>query len=210
MRIRTSTMVLTITVVLASVWPAAAYDAYRMSGEADCWECHTTFRNEGALHELHVGAGQMTDTCRLCHTQNEDIPRIWTSGTTGGQGCRGCHGRDDGSQFGWGAGIRKHHANAGVAADSNGEFCVDCHTTDAPIPLGEDTLPVYYTRTDVNITDPCETSTGAGGEDYNGDGKGLDNDGDLDYDANDSNCGATAVSDAVILSAWGRVKTLYR
>jgi len=207
-----STLAIPFALLLVSAPAAFAYDAYRMSGSAsDCWECHPTFRSEGALHALHVGSSRMTNTCLLCHTVVEDVPRIWTSGAAGGQGCRGCHGRDNGSEFGWGAGLRKHHANAGAPADANGQFCVDCHTADDPVPLGEDTLPAYYMRADVNVSAPCETAIAVGGEDYNGDGLGLDNDGDLVYDANDSDCGSSTAADyAVAASAWGKVKALYR
>ena len=53
-------------------------------------------------------------------------------------------------------------------------------------------MPVYYSRSDVNVKDPCDTQT-ADGEDRDGDGTGLDNDGDLVYDENDPDC-ATATN----------------
>lgn len=178
--------------VLLAASSVVAYDAYRMSGgNASCYNCHNGFRNEGPLHDLHVGSSQMTGTCTRCHTSVGDIPKTWTSGS--GDGCRGCHGRNNGPGFTWSAGLRLHHANAGAPADINGQYCVDCHTND-PVPDPENTLPPYYGQPDVNISDPC-VSTGAGGEDFNNDGVGLDNDGDLLYDENDSDCGATGLGD---------------
>jgi hypothetical protein len=141
--------------------------------------------NRGPLHDLHVGNQDMTNNCSLCHTSTGDIPQTFTSGETGGQGCRGCHGVDNGSAFSWGAGLRLHHTMAGAPADLNGNRCVDCHT-DPPVTR-ESYLPVYYSRSDVNVKDPCDSQTGDG-EDHDGDGAGLDNDGDLVYDEADSDC----------------------
>lgn len=187
---RTLVSILVSFAILALAVSASAYDSYRTFGaDASCADCHNGFVGRGPLHGLHVGSQNMTGTCLLCHTSVGDIPRTWTSGAAGGQGCRGCHGRDDGSALGWGAGLRAHHLAAGAPADKNGQFCADCHTNDAT-PEGENVLPLYYSRVDVNVKDPC-VSTDAGGEDYSGDGQGLDNDGDLAYDESDTDCGAT-------------------
>jgi len=97
-----------------------------------------------------------------------------------------------------------HHTNAGAPADGNGLFCKDCHPD--PVLLGEDSLPPYYTRADVNVKEPCDGLTSGPGEDYAGDGTGLDNDGDLLYDTNDPDCGAVQIE----IMTWGRAKTIYR
>jgi len=181
----------TILVLLAAS-SVVAYDAYRMFGaNASCADCHSGFVGKGPLHDLHVGNQNMTNTCTRCHVSNGDIPKTWTSGF--GDSCRGCHGRDNGPGFTWSAGLRLHHANAPAPADKNGQFCVDCHNND-PVPDPESTLPTYYGQADINISDPC-VSTGAGGEDFDDDGIGLDNDGDLAYDESDSDCGATGIGD---------------
>jgi hypothetical protein len=59
---------------------------------------------------------------------------------------------------------------------------------------------------DVNVSDPCATDPAAGGEDWDGDTKGLDNDGDLDYDQDDADC----LSAPVRPSTWSRIKGLYQ
>jgi len=169
---------------------ALAYDSYRAFGaDASCADCHPEFISKGPLHDLHVGNSQMTNTCTLCHSGVGDIPKTWTSGS--GEGCRGCHGRDNGPGFTWGAGLRAHHANAGAPPDMNGQLCAACHTDPPPDP--ESTPPVYYLLSDVDVKDPCVAAL-PDGEDYDGDGKGLDNDGDLTYDGNDADCMASGIA----------------
>ncbi|MEN8182497.1 MAG: hypothetical protein ABFS46_08175, partial [Myxococcota bacterium] len=156
---------------------AGAYPSYN-DGGTDCVQCHPGFVERGPLHDLHVGNNQMTNECLLCHTSVGDDPQTDSSGDDEGLGCSGCH---------VGPGLRLHHTNAGAPDDADGLFCVNCHPTDPP-PLGEDFLPPYYERVDVNITDPCEIDPEFGGEDYNADEFGLDNDGDLLYDIDDPDC----------------------
>jgi len=194
-----------LVVGLVMIIPASAPGYVRYNGSPSCDDCHPGFVNRDALHDLHQGGNQMTNTCNLCHTSTGDNPFTYQSGATGGQSCRGCHGVDNETTFGWGAGLRLHHANAGAPADSNGDFCVTCHAGD-PAPDPENTLPVYYSRGDVDVNDPCVVPSGSAGEDWDGDGFGLDNDGDLDYDDSDSDCSLTPVEG----STWGHVKALYR
>ena len=66
-------------------------------------------------------------------------------------------------------------------------------------------MPPYYGRSDVNITGPCLVSSESGGEDWNGDGLGLDNDGDLLYENADPDCGTPVES-----ATWGQIRALYR
>jgi len=194
---RIATILLFATLVLVAVSSVFAYDAYRMFGEdASCANCHPGFVSKGPLHDMHVGNQQMTNSCLRCHAGLGDIPKTWTSGS--GDSCRGCHGRDNGPGFTWSAGLRLHHANASAPPDINGQFCVDCHDDD-PIPDPESTLPPAYGQADVNISDPC-VSTGEGGEDFDGDGVGLDNDGDLAYDEDDPDCGASGIGDTPALA----------
>ena len=156
--------------------PALGFPDY-----SGCSNCHPEFEDRGPLHDLHQGSNQMTNNCLLCHTNVGDTPRTWTSGDPDGQGCRGCHGVDNGTAFEWAAGLRKHHVDSGVT------LCTGCHS-DSPSSLRpENTEPVYFLRADVNINDPCLTAT-PGGEDWDGDGQGLDNDGDLAYDQDDADC----------------------
>jgi hypothetical protein len=203
----------------------AAYEQYHPGDDTEtgdgCYQCHgwnndanpvagtddtSPFRNGGfdgrqELHDLHQD--QITGTCGLCHISPGDVGFTATSGDAAGQGCRGCHGVDPNPQgpdnFEWGAGLRLHHANAGAPADLDGDFCVDCHDSD-PLPPPEDSVPVYYLRADVNAKDPCNADGtedwGSAGAPTTPDGQGLDNDGDLDYDGDDSDCDTGCTTNA--------------
>jgi len=169
-----------------------------------CVDCHPGFQHRGPLHDLHVGPDRITDECLLCHFATPgDVPYTYQSGATGGQGCRGCHGVDNGTTFGWGTGLRAHHAQFFP------ELCSGCHTDDPP-PSPESTLPVYYGRPDVNVMLPCVTDAALGGEDWDDDGLGLDNDGDQLYELADTDCPPVSVGYSIESSTWGRVKSLYR
>ena len=160
---------------------AGAYTNYNDGGDG-CVQCHPGFEGGfgSVLHGSHVGGSQMTNNCGLCHIVNGDDPLTFSSGDPDGLGCSGCH-----AEFG----LRLHHTAAGAPADASGLFCTDCHPGD-PLPLGEDVPPVYYERMDVNVFDPCEVDPALGGEDYSADNFGLDNDGDLLYELDDSDCAA--------------------
>ncbi len=171
--------------------PAWSYDTYHPSDTDGCFQCHPDFLGEfggrGPLHDMHVGNQNMTGTCSLCHTNSGDNPFLYKSGGDPSHGCNGCH---------TGAGLRRHHALAGAPADANGRRCVACHSGD-PTPAGENVLPAYYSRADVNVKFPCVVAKSSGGEDYNLNGKGLDNDGDMVYETQDADCRTTGVQDAV-------------
>jgi hypothetical protein len=190
---------LPVVFLLTRPLPAAAYPAYRATtaNTPSCYSCHSGFYNRGSLHSRHVGSTKMTNTCTLCHTSTGDIPKTYSSGTDAGHACNGCH---------LGPGLRLHHAAAGVPADANGLVCADCHDSDPSPPTPESTTPPYYWRDDVNLTYPCVVATAEGGEDYSGDGKGLDNDGDLLYDQSDPDCNPLPTR----IRTWGYVKSVYR
>jgi hypothetical protein len=193
-----------LAVGLLLLLSASGFGYSRYNGDPSCDDCHPGFIDRGPLHDLHVGGSQMTPTCSLCHTTTGDNPCTYQSGAAGGQGCRGCHGVDNATTFGWAAGLREHHAQAGAPADGNGLFCVDCHGGD-PSPSPESVLPVYYSRPDVAVNDPCVVPSASNGEDWDGDNQGLDNDGDLIYDDSDSDCVAP-----VEAYTWGGIKVVYR
>ena len=100
-------------------------------------------------------------------------------------------------------GLRLHHANAGAPPDGNGLVCANCHPGD-PAPPPESGIPPYYLLTTTTIKDPC-LGVAIPGEDLDGDGFGLDNDGDLFYDGADADC-----TSAVEPSTWGRIKEIYQ
>ncbi|MHC4219532.1 MAG: hypothetical protein ACYSU7_13895, partial [Planctomycetota bacterium] len=101
---------------------------------------------------------------------------------TPGFGCVGCHGRDYGGDHPEGAGLRRHHAMHNVT------LCFNCHAFD-PEPLPEDVPPPYYGSPDTNADDSCNSAPGMLENWSIGDTDGLDNDGDTQYDGNDSDCG---------------------
>jgi hypothetical protein len=171
---------------------ALGYEHYD-EGELGCRPCHPGFQSQGPLHQLHVGSSRMTNNCLLCHESPGDNPATAHSGDPAGQGCRGCHGVDNGTAFLWATGLRRHHRDAGAPPDAFGFVCATCHPDD-PEPSPESTVPVYFLRSDVHIDDPC-SSQQPGGEDWDGDGQGLDNDGDLLYDEMDPDCGATGIEE---------------
>ena len=145
-----------------------AYQNY--SGSNSCSQCHSGFIGKGPSHTQHL---KMTSNCTLCHIKNGDNPLIAK--------CAGCHA---------GPGLRAHHKNAGAPLDVTGLTCAACHPGD-PTPDPESILPPFYNRTDVKVNRPCQAQPAPPGEDFSGNGKGLDNDGDLLYDAADTDCAPT-------------------
>ena len=180
-------------------------DAFPLYGSG-CDDCHPGFQGEGPLHQMHAGPGAITNECMLCHWNAPvagDEVFTYQSGMVGGQGCRGCHGRDTGGATGWASGLRVLHEGLFPG------LCTTCHSIE-PTPPGEGTLPVYYGRPDVALTNPCAVDPLFGGEDWNGDGFGLDNDGDGLFDLADPDCGPVSLDEAAGRATWGRVKALYR
>jgi hypothetical protein len=196
-------VVLTASLFFGSVSDVRAYNRW----DNGCTDCHSNFLDPNSTkpgntwpsskHNIHRSS-MMNSLCGTCHVDDGDNPLLDSSrGEPGlpGVGCMGCHGVDPdpttpGNKW-WGAGLRLHHANSNVGLDNSNLACIDCHTDD-PAPLGENAIPVYYGGTDVNIFDPCNAD---GSENWTSDGLGLDNDGDLDYDAADSDCEAAFFED---------------
>jgi hypothetical protein len=142
----------------------------------------------------------LTGDCDVCHIGADEFP-VYIASSNGGDGfepvsCMGCHGVDPApgipNNGWWGAGLRLHHANAGVGPDNNGFTCATCHFDDPP-PPPEDEAPSYYFLPDSNHpnkpTDPCSPAP-SHSENYAGAVTGLDNDGDLLYDVSDTDCAA--------------------
>jgi hypothetical protein len=99
-------------------------------------------------------------------------------------------------------GLVLHHDNAGAPPDANGLKCITCHP--GAVETFETQMPPYYMLPGVIVNEPCITIPAPPGEDYDGDGYGLDNDGDLLYDENDPDCGVPVEE-----TTWGRIKALY-
>ncbi len=185
----------TIAVLLLMAAPASAYQSYHPSNpDNGCVQCHGGFVGGpgNPLHSMHVGGSQMTNNCNLCHGPGFASPKTNTSAADPNHGCNGCH---------MGPGLRLSHAGR---TDNNGLQCITCHPSD-PTPPPENTLPPYYSRTDVNLSQPCAIGRANGGEDYSGNGKGLDNDGDGVYDFNDTDCFGVKNEE----NSWGAIKSGY-
>lgn len=191
-RILVGALVITVIALFFATSSALAYETYANHGSGGCVTCHPSFQSRGALHDLHVGGSQMTSTCGLCHGPSFSSPSTNTSSTDPNHGCNGCH---------LGEGLRLAHS-----VDHGIDTCINsgCHSGDGT-PPPETTLPAYYTRTDVNLTQPCAIGRNNGGEDYSGDGKGLDNDGDGVYDYNDTDCAGVEATER----SWGVIKSKF-
>lgn|GEM_PF-1681457 len=177
-----------VACLLAALAPwCTAYERY----SDGCDSCHGGFMSTTSTkpgntwpdkkHDVHRHQ-MLNDECLACHVSVGDNPQMNRSGGTASlpaDGCLGCHGQPTAGGGVSGAGLRRFHANKGVAVD-----CADCHTSD-PVPPAESVAPPYYGKTGVNITAPCN---GDGSEDWTGDGLGLDNDGNLVYDTADVAC----------------------
>jgi putative metal-binding protein len=192
--------------LLLAAQSAFAYQTYsdgsKPDGLGNCASCHELmingqvqgFKGRAGLHDAHTS--NATGTCLLCHVQQGDVPQLNTSGAAGGLGCMGCHGQPKLGGGYSGAGLRRHHAQAGASPDQEGFVCADCHSD--PTPRPEIVMPAYYFRTDVVQKNPCTTLQ----EDFWNrttglpDGKGLDNDGDLVTESLDADCALTPCTDA--------------
>jgi hypothetical protein len=194
------------TVFVFATGVALAYNFYDDGEGVGCISCHGDFRaspyislkpGEGSwlddLHDVHR-VDMLNADCDVCHGGlggSRSPVSIYTSnGGTGipAIGCVGCHGRDDGTGTVVGTGLRQHHYRTGTTV------CVDCHTDANPAnatPVGEDVLPPYYGAAAYPVpTDPCNLPADYNEGSYAATTLGLDNDGDLAYDENDSDCGA--------------------
>jgi hypothetical protein len=187
-----------------TVW---AYDDY-----SNCASCHGDF-NSGVYVSNHDGESWGTDlmdahgewvpSCNACH-QSSGFSEVLLNQSADGtfsKSCVGCHGRDEDVtgncvgddspvECGSGAGLRQVHESV------SGANCSACHTGDA-VPVGENVKPYNYSLQASAITDSCD----ADGSESQFGATGLDNDGDGQRDADDSDCGAFGIN-AGMNDAW--------
>jgi hypothetical protein len=153
-----------------------------------CKTCHSNFRSGSpSMHDLHVDVLGCFD----CHKSIGDTPETNSSGSNANYSCNGCHPK---------AGLATHHVNAGQTV------CNDCHASVIGTYPGENFLAYNYQDGRTDLLNPCRLNPANGGEDLNGDGHGLDNDGDGLYDANDPDCDKII---PVEQEAWGTVKAIF-
>jgi hypothetical protein len=141
-----------------------------LGGVSNCVGCHPIFAGgAGSVgHQGHLGLNPI-DNCNLCHMVIGDTPSITT--------CAQCHVIQ---------GLPLHHNNQGVAD------CTPCHPTGFPVPGAEsDEVPGYALINPDPPIDPCDGSE----ERFESNTVSLDNDGDLCYDGEDSDCGAVLPCD---------------
>jgi len=182
-----------LTVLISGPSPANSYPWYDNAGQG-CIQCHSLNGGDALQFNESQHEGFVSDHCQYCHTNCNGGGVLFTYTSCAGQGCRGCHGVNNGTNYTWGTGLRLHHTRAGVPADANGMRCADCHANDPP-PMPQSTLPVYYTNSDVTIKNPCLDH--------------LDNAGNLMTDEVDPDCAfciksITQVGDDIHLS-WQSV-----
>ncbi len=187
-------LVAAVAAALATTHPAPAYERYNDG----CQGCHGSFLSGGylslatgvawpaSLHTVHRSSSYMSSECDLCHRNDDnDDPFIATSDGTGvnpGYGCNGCHGGPAAGGPPTGSSLRRHHVYAGATECAT----VACHPAPGPVAQ-ESAPPPYYGTVDTLAAAACNDDT-ATSEDWNGDGQGLDNDGDLLYDGDDPAC----------------------
>ena len=217
-RVLARTAVSTVGLFLISAAVAGAYDRYSFNDNAtNCRACHGNFRSDnyvslvdginwGNLHNIHRST-MLSGDCDVCHIGADEFP-VMIAESNGGDGfepisCMGCHGADPTPggppDNDLGAGLRLHHANAGVG------ICAGCHQNDPP-PPPESTLPSYYFIPDSSHpnkpTDPCDSAS----ENYAGAASGIDNDGDLLYDGDDTDWGGASEPAPKTVEAAGKGK----
>jgi hypothetical protein len=195
----------------ASSWTtASAYEQFSTNGTDNCASCHGGFRASGYVSNadgvawgtsLHNGhrSSMLSSDCNTCHQASGTFPVLLAS-SAGGTGlpaisCNGCHGRAEPAAGGAvkASGLRQHHYRSGVTQ------CVGCHSDANPASFAvapESVKPPYYFTPDAaHPNKPTDTCNGNGSESLVAPSLGLDNDGDLVYDAADADC-QVAVDDA--------------
>jgi len=195
---------LAVSAIGGSSWSTAfAWEQYSTNGTDNCASCHGGFRDASYVSNsdgvawgtsLHNGhrSSMLSSDCDVCHSASGTFP-VRLASSAGGTGfaaisCNGCHGRAEPAAGGAvkAAGLRQHHYRAGETG------CVSCHSDANPANFTvapESVKPPYYFTPDAahadKPTDPCN---GNGSESLVAPSRGLDNDGDLVYDAADADC----------------------
>ena len=175
---------LALVLALALLLPAS--QAWAWGSVSNCMNCHSGFRDGSpSLHSLHT---DYVNSCQDCHQSSLSTPLSTNSSANYAEySCNGCH-------YVEGLAIKHGFDNCG------------CHSGVTAPAAGERFLPYFYQEGRSGVVNPCRTNAANGGEDWDGDGFGLDNDGDDVYDASDSDCeGAIPVNE----EAWGTLKTLF-
>ncbi|MBT8061456.1 MAG: hypothetical protein HKO64_06105 [Xanthomonadales bacterium] len=166
-------------------WPGAMMGQHSFWVSSQCNACHKS----GPMTEVFLNQSdgiQFPNSCVGCHGRAEDV--------TGN--CTGQAGNLGGAEVncGAGSGLRQvHELRIGAGT------CTSCHTGDAA-PVGEDINPANYAQALSTVKNACDSD----GTESKFGPDGLDNDGDGQRDASDTDCGASAafVINAGLNDAW--------
>lgn len=159
-------------------WGVALMDAHQSWVQGECLACHMS-AGPGAVRLNESGDDTFTKSCVGCHGRDEDVNGECVDGIGSGPEC------------GSGAGLRRVHENKGGVGT-----CTSCHTSDAT-PAGEDVLPYNYSLAASSVKNSCN----ADGSESRFGNSGLDNDGDGNRDAADSDCGGFQINPG-LSDAW--------
>ena len=139
------------------------------------------------MHGLHQ---DFTNACQDCHQSSLSSPLFTNSSANyTDYSCNGCH-------------LLEGLVTLHVAASAS----CGCHSGVVGTSIGEHVLPYFYQEGRSAIVNPCRLNPLNGGEDWDGDGFGLDNDGDGLYDAADSDCDGRVT---VTGQDWTTLKVLF-
>ncbi len=183
MKSRFSEVLIPLAVLGLVLLAAPTAQAFPSSG--DCMGCHSGFRSGSpSLHDYHT---QHMNSCTDCHMSVGDTPKTNKSGNYGNYACNGCHLLE---------GLATKHGAANCG----------CHSGVIGASAGEQVLPYYYQGGRSTLVNTCRLDPNNGGEDFDGDGFGLDNDGDGAYDAGDPDCNGIV---EVLAESWSTLKSLF-
>jgi len=175
-----------VVLCVALAFLVAPQDVFAWGSVSNCMGCHSGFRSGSpSNHSLHT---DYINSCGDCHSGGiNDNLSTNSSDNYAEYSCNGCHQLE------------------GLATVHGSENC-GCHSDVIGTSAGENVLPYFYTEDRSSVVNPCRTNAANGGEDWNGDGEGLDNDGDGSYDAADSDCDGIVPTDA---QSWSVLKALF-
>ena len=154
----------------------------------NCMGCHSGFRDgDPSLHDLHV---DNINDCGDCHQASFGDPLSTNNSANYAEySCNGCHTVE---------GLANFHINGGLST-------CGCHSGVAA-PASEGELPFFYTDGRSSVVNTCRRNATNGGEDWDGDGEGLDNDADGLYDVDDPDCAGIVPVDE---HTWSTLKDLF-
>ncbi|MBI5510963.1 MAG: hypothetical protein HY903_19555 [Deltaproteobacteria bacterium] len=175
--------------IALSARQSSAYATYSGGADGSCMGCHGSFDADQeewggvSLHKVHRDPAFMGTACPLCHQSSNYRTTLLklSAGTVYnmGLGCSGCHPS---------SGLIGPHGGSGSSCALGPTDCHGSGWASSGFPENQRSwMFPYFGTPDTKLGDPCDLGS-PGGEDWNGDGKGLDNDGDGLYDAADPDC----------------------